>query len=129
DSAFIYCGSGGLLAESSPYCNSCPFQWKKNGIDIQGAIHESYTPTTSGNYSCTIANYCGTAVSATIHTIVYPCSTALLLNGTETSIIHSGVNKVNELLVNYSAVKIFPNPSFQSTTISFSISHSEKVSI
>ena len=34
--------------------NSCPgsYQWKRNGIDIPGAISQSYSPTISGDYCC-----------------------------------------------------------------------------
>ena len=32
------------------------YQWKKDGVDISGATADTYTPTTSGTYSCVVTN-------------------------------------------------------------------------
>jgi type IX secretion system substrate protein len=123
DSAFIYCGSGGLYAQSSPYCSYCPLQWKKNGINIQGVPGDSNNPLTSGDYSCAAYNSCGSAVSSVIHTIVYPCT------NTQASNNQTSASKENTTLAKDFSLKIFPNPFSQSTTILFSLSQSEQVSI
>ena len=32
------------------------YQWKKDGVDISGAISDTYTPTSSGTYTCVVTN-------------------------------------------------------------------------
>ena len=45
-------------------------QWKKNGINIPGAISATYTATKSGNYTCETSSICGSATSLTINVLV-----------------------------------------------------------
>jgi hypothetical protein len=39
------------------------YQWKKNGIDIGGAVFQIYFATSSGNYSCLVSANCGSTLS------------------------------------------------------------------
>jgi hypothetical protein len=42
------------------------YQWRLNSVDISGAISPSYVANASGNYSCVVANSCGSVTSNTI---------------------------------------------------------------
>ncbi len=42
------------------------YQWKKNGVNIPGAILSSYTVTTKGTYNCETSSACDIALSAGI---------------------------------------------------------------
>ncbi|MBL7923626.1 MAG: T9SS type A sorting domain-containing protein [Bacteroidia bacterium] len=63
------------------------YQWKKNGVDIAGAIHTSFIPYSSGTYSCVITNNNGcTQVSNPISVTVYPLPQATLNPGSSQEI-------------------------------------------
>jgi len=48
-----------LTANNAP--NTATFQWKKDGVDIQGATSASYTATESGSYTVVVSDNSGTS--------------------------------------------------------------------
>jgi hypothetical protein len=92
------------------------FQWKLNGNDIPNATAQNYVATVSGDYACTVTNSCGAFISNTISVTIYTAK-------------QSTSNNVESSVLNEMRLKIAPNPVSSSTTISFSLPQSERVSI
>jgi len=90
------------------------YQWKKNGKDISGATSQVYIAKAAGIYKCKVTNSCGSKTSKG-DTVKIACkeffsnSSKRISTGTE--------------------LNIFPDPVFNSATILFSLSQSQKVSI
>lgn len=119
DPVIIYC-SGYLVASAGAYGST--LQWKLNSSDISGATQYIYYPSASGDYTCNITNSCGSKISNTIHAIVNSCPSSRNKKETFTQ------NEVQIPGKDF-AMKIYPNPAFQLTTILFSVIKSGKVSI
>lgn len=89
-----FCGSQILTA---PLGSSNGYQWKKDGVNISGAISSTYMATTPGSYTCVVTNgACTTTTSATIlTTTIAPSGSAsqsLITGSTLNSIVVSGTN-------------------------------------
>ena len=89
-----FCGSQLLTA---PLGSSNGYQWKKDGVNISGAISSTYMATTPGSYTCVVTNgACTTTTSATIlTTTIAPSGSAsqsLITGSTLNSIVVSGTN-------------------------------------
>lgn len=52
------------------------YQWKKNGVNITGAVSSTYVANASGNYSCVLTNPCNSITTATVAVTVNPSPTA-----------------------------------------------------
>jgi hypothetical protein len=94
------------------------YQWKKDKVNISGAIHKKYVAKTTGIYKCKVTNSCGSKTSKS-DTVTISCK-SLFVN---TFINDEKITPVTTQL------KIAPNPFSNSTTISFSLSQSQKASI
>ena len=94
------------------------YQWKKNNVNIAGATAKTYVAKTAGVYKCKVTNSCGSKGSGT-RTVTLPCR---LFDEVFTEQLESPYE-----------LKIAPNPisleTSGSTTISFSLEQSEKVSL
>jgi hypothetical protein len=65
---------GNTVLLSVPYQLNTNYQWKRNGVDITGAITDTYVTGTAGSYTCVINNICGffsssNAVNVTITSV------------------------------------------------------------
>jgi len=58
--------TGGSVLLSANTGTGLNYTWKKNGTTISGATTSSYTATTAGSYTVTVANICGSATSSPI---------------------------------------------------------------
>jgi hypothetical protein len=88
------------------------YKWKKGSNYISGATLSHYTATAEGNYRVQVTNSNGCSKLSSPVTVSVPCRE-------EGELISS--NDFN--------VSIFPNPLSSSTTISFSLEQSEKVTL
>lgn len=61
-SNFPACGPVTLYVDEG-YITYNSYQWKKDGVVIQGATQSSYPANSTGNYSCIVSNNCGTMES------------------------------------------------------------------
>jgi len=93
------------------------FQWKKNGTNIPGATINYYYAKTSGTYKVQESNMCGSTITAGVTLTTKQC----LMSNSSTN-DGTIVSKIPQL-------KIAPNPFSNTTTISFSLTQSQKVSI
>jgi hypothetical protein len=101
-----------LTANGSGYL----YQWKKDGVNISGATQKKYVAKTAGTYKCKVTNSCGTVTSTGKKVTVTCLSSNTALNNEQL------ISKVTRL-------QITPNPFSNTTTISFSLPFSQKVSI
>ncbi|MBK8845917.1 MAG: T9SS type A sorting domain-containing protein [Bacteroidetes bacterium] len=90
------------------------YQWKKNNVNIAGATAQTYVAKTAGIYKCKVTNSCGSKGSGT-RTVSIPCR---LTNEVFT-----------EQLENLYELQIAPNPITNTTSISFTLEQSQKVSL
>jgi hypothetical protein len=90
------------------------YQWKKDGVNIIGATKQTYAAKTAGVYKCKVTNSCGSITSGG-KTITVPCR---LTNEVFTEQLESPYE-----------LKIAPNPLSNSTSISFTVEQSEKISL
>jgi len=90
------------------------YQWKKDGINVSGATSKKYVAKTPGVYKCKVTNSCGSKASKG-DTVIISCKNASNSN-------EKIVSKATQLT-------IAPNPFSNSTTISFLLPQSQKVSI
>ncbi|HYV90258.1 MAG TPA: immunoglobulin domain-containing protein, partial [Chitinophagales bacterium] len=63
------------------------YQWKKDGNDISGASNYTYTPSSSGSYTCVVSLSCGTGTSNPIAVVLnspIPSNTSITANGATT---------------------------------------------
>ncbi|MFI5219410.1 MAG: T9SS type A sorting domain-containing protein [Bacteroidia bacterium] len=96
------------------------YVWKKNGgVNISGATSQTYVAKTAATYTCKVSNSCGSITSAGIIVSV-PC---LPVNPP------GNRNQVVDEFSNAPPLLISPNPLTNSTTISLSLSQSQKVSL
>lgn len=58
--------SGNSVALNANSAAGLTYQWKRNAVDISGAIGASFTATLAGNYSCLLTNDCGSILSNVI---------------------------------------------------------------
>jgi hypothetical protein len=83
--------SGGSVNLSAPNVAGLTYQWLQNGIAINGAIDNSYSVSTAGNYGLFVTNAQGcTATSNSIDVIVGQTPTATITAGGSTTICGSG---------------------------------------
>jgi hypothetical protein len=113
----ICAGDSAELYAQSLWGGPSTYQWKQNGVNISGATSEAYFAKAAGVYKCEAFALCGTAISRGI-TITEPCRANAAFKNEEKIIS----TKDDQL-------KIAPNPFSNSTTISFSISQSQKISV
>jgi uncharacterized protein YjdB len=59
DSSTSFCNGGSVILSSTVAVN---YQWQKDGVNINGAIAQTYLATTSGDYTVVVSG-CGTATS------------------------------------------------------------------
>ena len=75
--------SGSSVWLSATFQNSTSYQWKKNGVNISGAVGYNYGASTAGSYTCAITNICGSSTSNAIVMSVVSLPTATI-SGTQT---------------------------------------------
>ena len=90
------------------------YQWKRNGVNINGANLKTYVAKSADTYKCKVTNSCGSIISSA-KKVTVTCRPS-------NKVVAEQVESPYEL-------KIAPNPISSSTTVSFSINHAEKVSI
>ena len=66
------------------------YQWKKNGVNIPGAILSSYTVTTKGTYTCETSSACDTEISTGIFVNVQKNPPASITAGGATTFCEGG---------------------------------------
>jgi hypothetical protein len=106
-------GDSVVLSSVNPGTN-LSYQWKLNSMIIPGATSKNYTAKTMGKYKVKVmdnTNNCSTVSPPVI--VKTPCKT--------TSEV---INSQMELLLN-----VYPNPFFQSTTVSFNLPYSQEITI
>lgn len=77
------------------------FQWNINGNPIPGAVDEQFLPDTSGVYSCTITNSCGTATSNEVTVTLEP-SPEPSFTFTNTGLDYSFTNTTSDTSLSWS---------------------------
>jgi hypothetical protein len=82
--------SGGSVLLSSPGVSYTTQQWKKDGIDIAGAIYYSYTATASGSYTVVVTNGCGSSTSSPVTVTVNPLPSATITPAGSTTFCSGG---------------------------------------
>src|SRR6185436_9109367 len=98
------------------------YQWKRNGIAIQGATMNYYYATEAGYYKCIISNAAGTVTSDIV--------TVTACNAVSTDVAKpQNSNKNGYTGLKEFKLKIAPNPVTSSAIISFSLSKTENVSM
>ncbi|MBK8845919.1 MAG: T9SS type A sorting domain-containing protein [Bacteroidetes bacterium] len=90
------------------------YQWKKNNVNIAGETAQTYVAKTAGIYKCTVTNSCGSKTSRT-RTVTVP--------GRLTNEV------LSEQSENPYGLQIAPNPITNTTSISFTLEQSQKVSL
>jgi len=104
------------------YGGCCSYQWKRNGIAIQGATMNYYYATEAGYYKCIISNAAGTVTSDIV--------TVTACNAVSTDVAKpQNSNKNGYTGLKEFKLKIAPNPVTSSAIISFSLSKTENVSM
>lgn len=93
------------------------YQWKKDGKNIEGATSQTYIAKTPGIYKCKVTNSCGSKTSKE-DTVAITCK------GLSNNI--TADERMNTQSLHFT---IAPNPVSNSTTISFNLQSSQKVSI
>ncbi len=83
------------VADSLVCITGINYQWKKDNIDISGEINQTYKPTTSGNYSCSVTDNSGCQQTSNI------------------------INFINPNDITERELKIYPNPSNSFINIDF----------
>jgi hypothetical protein len=71
------------------------YQWKKDNVDISGEINQTYKPTISGNYSCSVTDNSGCQQTSNI------------------------INFINPNDITERELKVYPNPSNSFINIDF----------
>jgi hypothetical protein len=61
-----FCSGGSVVLSASNNANAVVYQWRNNGININGATAQSYTVTQPGIYTVVVANQACQAISAVI---------------------------------------------------------------
>ncbi len=112
-------GSAVNLSVTSPSATS--FQWKKDGVDIYGAISSSYTINTydvtdAGSYSVDAINACGATVSNTVYVTTRQAQPAVSANASATTICAG--TSINLTASTSSAVTLL-SENFNSATNNF----------
>lgn len=57
---------------SAPVAFGNTYQWKKDSVKIAGSVYSTFSPKTSGSYSCDITNACGTVHSNVVSVTILP---------------------------------------------------------
>ena len=83
----IVCGTINLYA---PPGDGYTYQWRKNNASIPNENSQVFYAITSGNYSCVIANTCGTVTSNIISITVLPVPDAVITATGPTSFCSGG---------------------------------------
>lgn len=77
------CNGSSLLFSIVP--PAITYQWKKNGVDITGAISSTYTANSSGSYSAFVTNTCGAYTTASVNLSVNNNPVAVLTAAGDTT--------------------------------------------
>jgi hypothetical protein len=76
------CGGAFAPMSASSAGNNGTYQWKKNGSSVAGATQSTYQANTSGSYTCSITNNCGTFTSNAVSiTVSGSCGNGLFFDG------------------------------------------------
>ena len=119
-----FCAAGDIelvadITNYDPNDYSYQYQWSKNGINISGATSNYYFPNTGGTYKCAVTNACGVSVISNGLKIKKQCS----------ALIADAATDDEKIISTATQLKVAPNPFSNTTTISFTIPQSQKVSI
>ena len=68
--------TGGSVSLVSTASSGVSYQWKKNNVNIAGAVNSSYSANTTGSYTCKVTNTCGTKVSNALSAVKNTTPTA-----------------------------------------------------
>ena len=97
-SSSTFCSGSSLVITANPNNTASTYQWRKDGVDIGGAISSTYAATSSGAYSVRITQGTCTTVTSSSTTL----STA------------TGANSLDNFTTLYGGTDIFPNYSVYS---------------
>ena len=107
-----FCEGDSVILSSANTGTNLSYKWKKDGVNIPGATNKTYAVKTAGKYKVRVAdntNNC-TATSTAVRVKV-PC------------------RAMNEETNETAALAAYPNPFSSSTSISFSLSQLENISL
>ncbi|MFI5170969.1 MAG: T9SS type A sorting domain-containing protein [Chitinophagales bacterium] len=93
----IFCQGGSVLLTAT--YSGTSVQWKKNGVNIAGAIASTYSVTKTGDYTCVTTSPCGTATSTLIHVTVNKNPVASITAGGATTFCAGGSVTLTEAAV------------------------------
>lgn len=105
-----FCSGGSVVLTST---TAAAYRWFKDGILINGQTANTYTATTSGNYSVSVSNIsgCSTSSSAVTVTVNVPPSTPVINGGApvnicsgNTALLTSSALTGNQWLLNGAAI-------------------------
>jgi len=71
------------------------FQWRRNGINVNGATSQIYTPSISGTYSCMITTTCGVIPSNSVSVTIYQVPLATITPNGPTTFCYTDSVKLN----------------------------------
>lgn len=57
---------GSFVNLQAIFSPSNTYQWKKDGVNISGAVSPAYSAYTSGSYQCVVTNSCGNSTSSAV---------------------------------------------------------------
>ncbi|MFI5171104.1 MAG: T9SS type A sorting domain-containing protein [Chitinophagales bacterium] len=95
--ATTFCQGGNVLL--SAIYSGTSVQWKKNGVNIPGAIASTYLANKSGNYTAVTTSPCGTVTSLTIIVTVNNNPSASITAGGATTFCAGGSVTLTEAAV------------------------------
>lgn len=107
-----FCDGDSVILSSSNSGTNLSYKWKKDGVNIFGGTNQTYTAKTAGKYKVRVTdntNNC-TATSTAVRVKV-PC------------------RAMNEEINEIAYLAAYPNPFSSSTSISFSLSPLENISL
>ncbi|MBK9732800.1 MAG: T9SS type A sorting domain-containing protein [Chitinophagaceae bacterium] len=109
-----FCMGDSVILSSSNAGTNLSYKWKLNGSNISGATNKSFTAKFAGKYKVNVKdNTNGCSATSALVKVKVPCR-----------VLNEELNADENVLL-----KVYPNPFSQSTTISFSLLQSGKVSL
>jgi len=115
-----------IHAEPSIYispANAYSYQWIKDGVNISNATSQNYAATQPGIYSVRVTLNSGGCSGTSASEQITSCS-----NNNTVASTNSSQKETPSLSEGLQALSVVPNPVSASTTISFSLPESEKIS-